>query len=269
MSSKINILINGKKQEVLKDYLFSVFPKNDDTVLILNGFQTSDNVLLKENDEIFLIEKGVLPPKEILEKMISARHTPKIFDTLKNSKVAIAGLGGLGSNIAVNLARIGVGNLLLVDFDIVEPSNLNRQSYYIKHLGMFKTDALKQQLQEINPFINITTKNIKINEENCIDVFSGFDIICEAIDKPDTKANFVNSILLNLPNTKIVAGSGMAGYGSSNDIKTERKMKNLYVCGDFVTTADFGIGLMSPRVQICAGHQANMVLRLLLGIEFV
>lgn len=118
--------------------------------VIVNGFQTSENAVLKEQDEIFFIPKGEFPPKEQLEAMMSARHTPGVHEKLKRGKVAIAGLGGLGSAIAVMLARIGVGHLLLVDYDVVEPSNLNRQSYYISHLGMKKTDALPPEWEVIS-----------------------------------------------------------------------------------------------------------------------
>ena len=77
----------------------------------------------------------------------------------------------------------------------------------------------------------------------------------------------VNIALEDLPGVKIVAASGMAGFSSSNSIKTKRPMERLYVCGDLETGAGIGTGLMAPRVQICAGHQANMVLRLLVGEE--
>jgi len=264
-----SVYLNGKPICVRQDTLFSAFPEKKNTITILNGFQTCEDVPLNENDEIYIIEKGVLPSEDELEAMISARHTPGVYKLLKKSRVAVAGLGGLGSNIAVCLARIGVGSLLLVDFDIVEPSNLNRQNYYVKHLGMFKTDALKQQLRNINPFINVSTKNVKVTEENASEIFSGFDVVCEAFDKPENKAALVNSILSELPGVKVVSASGMAGYGSSNDIKTQRKMKNLYLCGDYETAAGFGVGLMAPRVMICAGHQANMTLRILLGFEEV
>lgn len=267
MNKNFSIYLNGKQTEVSKNTLFSAFSKQNNTIIILNGFQTSEDVEIKENDEIYIIEKGKMPKEEELEAMMSARHTPKIHAKLKNSKVAIAGLGGLGSNIAVSLARIGVGELFLIDFDTVEPSNLNRQSYYIKHLGMYKTDALKQQLEEINPFIKITTKIEKITEENAVSILKNYSIICEAFDNPSAKASLVNAILTNCPKTKIVSASGMAGFESSNNIKTSRKMKNLYLCGDYITPATFGTGLMAPRVQICAGHQANMILRLLIGIE--
>jgi sulfur carrier protein ThiS adenylyltransferase len=124
-----------------------------------------------------------MPEKDELESMMMSRHTPNVHNKLKEGRVAIAGLGGLGSNIAIMHARIGVGNLLLVDFDVVEPSNLNRQSYYINHLGMEKTAALKMQLQQINPFITIETRTVRVTEDNVCELFKGYDIVCEAFDK--------------------------------------------------------------------------------------
>ncbi|MBC3804888.1 sulfur carrier protein ThiS adenylyltransferase ThiF [Acetobacterium fimetarium] len=267
----MELLINGKKMELNCDTAFEVrdcIGKPQD-IVILNGFQIEENCRLKENDSIAVIGKGRLPKREELESMMVARHTPRVHEQLKKGKVAIAGLGGLGSNIAVMLARIGVGQLLLVDFDVVEPSNLNRQNYYVSHLGMPKTEALKIQIAEINPFIKIDVRKKKVSEANVKEIFSGYDIVCEAFDKAEMKSMLVNTALAELKGIKIVSASGMAGYDSGNRIKTTRVMKNLYLCGDLENSAEVGRGLMAPRVQICAGHQANMILRLLLGIEEV
>lgn len=267
----MKIIINGKEQETAYQTAFQVRESigNSDDIVILNGFQMNQDSPLAENDILSIIRKGVMPDEEELESMMMARHTPYVHQMVKKGKVAIAGLGGLGSNIAIMLARIGVGHLFLVDFDIVEPSNLNRQSYYVRHLGMPKTTALKEQLEEINPFITVETRIAKISEENVKELFDGYDVICEAFDKPDAKAMLVNTALEQLPDCRIVSGSGMAGYDSSNLIQTRRPMKQLYVCGDLVNEARVGSGLMAPRVQICAGHQANMILRILLGHEEV
>jgi len=263
------IEVNGKKLDRVYQTAFEVREQmgNETDILILNGFQIENDYELLEDDVLTLIPKGALPKQEELESMMMARHTPNVHQKIDGGKVAIAGLGGLGSNIAVMLARIGVGQLLLVDFDNVEPSNLNRQSYYISHLGMPKTAALKKQIEEINPFINIETRNVEVTESNILELFNGYDLICEAFDRPEAKSMLVNGALNLLPNIKIVSASGMAGYASSNLIKTVRPMNRLYVCGDMENEAKIGKGLMAPRVQICAGHQANMVLRLLLGIE--
>lgn len=263
------IELNGKITEINCSTAFEtrdLYGINCD-VVILNGFQLEKDHPIKDKDVLVLIKKGQMPDKDELESMMMARHTPEVQKKVKMGKVAVAGLGGLGSNIAVMLARLGVGNLLLVDFDVVEPSNLNRQSYYISHLGMEKTTAMKNQINEINPFINVEIKNIKVTEDNAVEIFKDWDIVCEAFDKPNFKAILVNKILEELPNTKIVSASGMAGYCSSNSIITKRIMKNLYLCGDMKNEAKPGCGLMAPRVQICAGHQANAVLRLLLELE--
>lgn len=238
-------------------------------VLIVNGFQTSEDHFLSEGDLISIIKKGVMPGKEELKSLMAARHTPLVYEKVCNASVAIAGLGGLGSNVAISLARTGVGKLLLVDYDIVEPSNLNRQSYYIRHLGMYKTEALYEQIKEINPFITVDIKTVKVTQKNVLSLFGSYDIVCEAFDNAQAKAMLVNEILLNTDNIKVVCASGMAGFDSSNLIKTQKCMKNLYVCGDFENEASKGNGLMAPRVQICAGHEANMILRLLLNIEEV
>jgi len=208
----------------------------------------------------------MIPNREEYESMMAARHTPAVHNKLKEGKVAVAGLGGLGSNISVMLAQAGVGKLLLVDFDVVELSNLNRQHYDLTHLGMLKTDALKKQIEKINPFIETETCTLKVTEENVMTVFNGYPIVCEAFDNPQYKAMLVNALLAQGGQT-IVAASGMAGFDSANTIKTRQRFKNLYVCGDFKTPVQEGSGLMAPRVAVCAAHQANMVLRLLLNIE--
>jgi len=263
----MRITLNGKKTDTSCKSVFEL--KGDNDVVILNGYQLSEDAALKEGDAVCVIKKGVMPDRGELESMMASRHTPQVHEKLKSAKVAIAGLGGLGSHIAISLARLGVGELLLVDYDIVEPSNLNRQSYYISHLGMKKTDALKRQLVDINCFINIKTIDAYITEETAVDLFDGYNIVCEALDNPQTKAMLVSTLLSNLPDVKIIAASGMAGFGSSNDIKTSVNFGRLYTCGDKTSAAEVGHGLMSPRVQICAGHQANMVLRLILGLSEV
>lgn len=268
----MNIKINGIKKTVLTNTTLLMlkqkeYPTCD--VVILNGYESQTDRILKENDEIFFIEKGVMPKKEQLEAMMCARHTPYVQEKLKKGKVAIAGLGGLGSNIAAALARIGVGTLQLVDYDIVEPSNLNRQNYFIRHLGRPKCECLKEELEEINPFIEVKTRQIKITEENAVSLFEGYDIVCEAFDGAEQKAMLVNTLLEQLPEIKIVASSGMAGYESANQIQTKQIWKHFYLCGDNKNEAREGMGLMAPRVLICAGHQANMVLRLLLQITEV
>ena len=261
----MRIVLNGKPTDTQAITAFDL--RMSDEVIILNGFQISENRPLQENDHAVIIEKGKMPGRDELEAMMSARHTPGVHEKMKSGRVAIAGLGGLGSHIAVMLTRMGVGVLLLVDFDIVEPSNLNRQHYNLSHLAKFKTDALKSQLQEINPFIELHTKNVRVTEENAAEIFAEYPIVVEAFDNPISKADLTRTLLATGHKPKIVAASGLAGFDSANNISTRRSFSRLYVVGDLESAAGEGMGLMSPRVSVTAGHQANMVVRLLLGLE--
>lgn len=205
--------------------------------------------------------------RDELDRAFDQRFSKEIQVKLRNARVAIAGLGGLGSNIAVALARSGVGHMLLVDFDLVDITNINRQAYGISQIGKPKTQAILEVLAEINPYLDIEIMQTKVTEDNAADIFEGYTIICEAFDKADQKAMLVNTLLEELPDAVIVSGNGMAGVGSCNDIKTIQKMKRLYICGDEKTDVDDGIGLMAPRVMTVAGHQAGQVIRLILELK--
>lgn len=204
-----------------------------------------------------------MPSQEEIYAALCQRHGKALQDKLQEAKVAIAGLGGLGSNIAIGLARIGVGQLHLVDFDRVDLTNLNRQHYFINHLGQHKTEALKKQILEINPYIRVSTDCLKITASNVATLFSDADIICEAFDVPENKAMLVNTVLEQLPDKWLVSGNGMAGYGKSNSIQTKAIMSKFYLCGDNISSNE-AQPLMAPRVAICAGHEANMVAELII-----
>lgn len=138
----MKLKINGKPTETqsrsLAELRQQLCSGVQNPVVILNGFQTEEDLPLQDGDEVVFIQKGVMPPQDVLETMMSARHTPHVHEQVKRARVAVAGLGGLGSNLSVALARTGVGHLHLIDFDVVEPSNLNRQQYTVRHLGMAK-----------------------------------------------------------------------------------------------------------------------------------
>ena len=202
--------------------------------------------------------------KEILDKAFDERFPQDMKEKLQNARVAVAGLGGLGSNIAVMLARSGVGHLFLVDFDVVDVTNLNRQMYMIPQLGKPKTEAILEILHDINPYLDVKTKNIKVTSDMVPELFGEYPIVCEAFDNADQKAMLISALLEKCPKTRVVSGNGMAGYGNSNAIVTEKVLGRLYICGDKVTEATTGMGLMAPRVAICAGHEANKVIELIL-----
>ncbi len=265
---KINL--NGRDILFEKTGLFDLCADNcldsgEATVKILNGFEISTDIPLKDGDRVTLIKKGVFPNGEELESMIAARHTPGVYEKLKKSRVAVAGLGGVGSNVAIHLARLGVGKLHLIDFDIVEPSNLNRQEYFICHLGQKKTSAIKSQIEQINPYIEVMTDSVKIDGVNCLEIFKNDNIVCEAFDNPDAKAMLVNCLLTKRSDVTVIASSGMAGCFDSNLIKTRKITPRLYICGDMKNEAGQFSGLMAPRVAVCAGHISNTVLRIITG----
>lgn len=201
--------------------------------------------------------------EEIRQALVS-RHTEGIQARISAARVAVAGLGGLGSNIAVSLARLGVGHLHLIDFDRVDVTNLNRQQYFADQVGMPKTEALRENLLRINPWLDLRTDCLRVTEENAAGLLRDDTYICEAFDVAEQKAMLVRTVLEQLPEKYLVAASGMAGYGDGNEIHTRRVASRFYLCGDEKTEAAAGRGLMAPRVALCAAHQANMVLRLIL-----
>ena len=186
-------------------------------------------------------------------------------ERLAEARVGVAGLGGLGSHIAVMLARSGVGMLHLVDFDRVDESNLNRQHYFREHLGCRKTDALAEQLLRIDPQLELALDCVRVDAGNAAALFAGERIVCEAFDDAACKAELVNALLTGTEAT-VVAGNGMAGAGPAEAVVTRRAGRRLYVCGDGATdVAD--AALYAPRVTLCAAQQALVAVRLALGLE--
>lgn len=202
--------------------------------------------------------------KELQQALIK-RHGKKVYEKLKEGKVAICGLGGLGSNVAISLVRAGVWHLHIIDYDVVDITNLNRQQYGIQHIGTLKTKALAEELLKINPYLDLKTTNVKISEDNISELFTDENIICEAFDVPEAKAMLTEQVLMNHRDKILVGASGLAGYNSSNTIVTKQITKNFYLCGDGTSDIDSFGGLMAPRAMLCAAHQANMIVRLLLG----
>jgi sulfur carrier protein ThiS adenylyltransferase len=268
--STLQIKINEKEVDVPPHVtLFQLQTqfKPNANIIIYNGFPVSSDRSLKEGDEIIFIEKGEIPTSEEFECLMMARHTPGIHQKIKRAVVGIAGLGGLGSNIAIALARVGVGRLILVDFDVVEPSNLNRQQYFIHQIGMPKVEALHDNLSKINPYVEVLPYNEKLDKSNVERIFKEATVVVEAFDRAEEKVMLINVISEKMPEKYIVAASGVAGYGDNNEIKTVRFSSKIFIVGDQKTAAQPGVGLMAPRVGIAAHHQANTVLRILLGEE--
>ncbi|MCQ2100029.1 MAG: thiamine biosynthesis protein ThiF [Fibrobacter sp.] len=200
--------------------------------------------------------------------MLSAlveRQGAENVQKLQAATVAVCGLGGLGSNVAIALARAGVGKLILIDFDCVDVTNLHRQQYKACQVGMPKAEALPENLREIAPFVELESHQVRVTEENVMELVGKADVVVEAFDNAEAKAMLVNAVLEN--GKTLVAASGMAGFGDANSIQTRRVSKKFYLCGDGVSDVNDGVGLVAPRVMACAAHQAQTVVRLICGME--
>ena len=205
----------------------------------------------------------MIPTKEEWNRALAERHGEKLQMKFSSATVAICGLGGLGSNIAISLARAGIGKLILIDFDRVDITNLHRQQYKVNQIGKYKTDALSGNLKEIAPYIELETQTESVTEENAAQLLQGADIICEAFDDAECKAMLTNLVLETMPDKYFVAASGMAGMGSANTIQTRRVMSHFYLCGDGASDVTETGSLVASRVMLCAAHQAHTVLRIL------
>jgi sulfur carrier protein ThiS adenylyltransferase len=234
-------------------------------LFIVNGYPVSADTILADNDICCLIKRSESPTAAEMESLMVARHTPGVHQAVKEATVGIMGLGGLGTIVAGALARIGIGKLILADFDVVEPSNLNRQQYFISQISMRKTKALQENLLQMNPYIVIQTVNSRLTEESIPEIFRGVHVLAECFDDPVMKAAALRAVLTKLPGIGYVGASGLAGYGDNNAIRTQKIRDSVYIIGDGTSAAGPGHGLMAPRVGIAAHHQANQILRILLG----
>lgn len=181
---------------------------------------------------------------------------------VRSTKIGIAGAGGLGSNCAFNLVRTGVRRLKVVDFDVVEPKNLNRQFYFHDQVGMRKVEALRANLKRIAPDVDVDISTEKIESSNIIELFRDCDIVVEAFDQACYKSMLVTQLL---PLKRlIVSGSGLAGVGRNDEIAVHRLRPNLVIVGDLRSDVSSAPPL-SPRVNIAAAKQADVVLEYLLG----
>jgi len=209
----------------------------------------------------------MIPTREEWFAALEARHGKDRQARFSRACVAVCGLGGLGSNIAVSLARAGVGKLILIDFDRVDISNLNRQQYKSSQLGEPKTEALAANLREIAPYVTLETHDTRLSDENAPTLLAGADVVCEAFDRAEEKAMLANAVLTRLPGKTLVAASGMAGLGSPNAIQTRRVTDKFYLCGDGESDVAREGTLYAPRVALCAAHEATTVLRILAGLD--
>ena len=207
----------------------------------------------------------MIPSRSEMRETLAARHGAELQQRLEAARVAVCGLGGLGSNIAIALARAGVGHLSLFDFDCIDISNLNRQQYFVRQLGMRKTDAMRENLADIAPYCQVDATDIRLDEENIPTLLENTPIICEAFDKAEAKSMLTNTVLEKLPEAWLVSGNGMAGLATANLIHTRRIARRFILCGDHVNGLENSGSLVSARVLACAAHQALTVIRIIAG----
>lgn len=236
-------------------------------IFIVNGHPVSATTALQVGDHCWVWRRGRVPSAAEMGQLLHARHTPGVQERLQASAVGIMGLGGLGSLVAVALARMGIGALLLADYDVVEPTNLNRQYYFLEQIGQKKVTALCETLGRVNPHVAVTCLDKRLVEEDIAKEFTGVDALVECFDDPAMKAASLRAVLRDLSGVYYVCSSGVAGYGDNALIRTRRLYPGVYLVGDEESAAAPGQGLMAARVGIAAHQQANQVVRLLLAVE--
>lgn len=190
-------------------------------IAVVNSFTADADIELSEGDSVFIMNKDHIPSEKEADLLMSARDPSRIRSKLRSASIGIAGLGGLGSNIAAMLVRSGIGRLVISDMDTVDATNLNRQNYFYDDLGRPKTDATEDLLKRISPCTEIEKHQCRLTPENIPDIYGNCDIVCEALDSAEEKAMFINTVLEKCPDTIIISGLGMAGHGHSNSITTK------------------------------------------------
>ncbi|MCU0237396.1 MAG: sulfur carrier protein ThiS adenylyltransferase ThiF [Acidobacteria bacterium] len=182
---------------------------------------------------------------------------------LKGTCVGIAGCGGLGSNCAMALARAGVGRLVIADFDVVSAANLDRQYYFLDQVGQKKVQALGDNLRRVNPDIAVEAHDLRLGPDEVRRIFKDCQVIVEAFDRADMKLMIIETASEHFPDKFIVAGSGLAGYGNNNDLRT-RRLGSLFICGDETSEVTEDLPPLAPRVAAVAALQANQVLEIVM-----
>jgi sulfur carrier protein ThiS adenylyltransferase len=186
------------------------------------------------------------------------------LEKLKGTCIGIAGCGGLGSNCAMALARVGVGTLVIVDFDSVSLENLNRQYYFLDQVGQKKVLALRENIRKVNPDIEVQAHDVRLGPDEIVHIFKNCQVIIEAFDRADMKLMIIETVTERLPDKFIIAGSGLAGYGENNALRT-RRLGNLFICGDETSEVSEEMPPLAPRVGIVAAMQANQAMEIVMN----
>lgn len=194
----------------------------------------------------------------IFEKGLNRYLSAEVILRLQKVKIGVAGAGGLGSNCAQMLVRSGFRRLKIVDHDVLESSNLNRQFYFLHQVGRAKVDALLENLKLINPDVEIETAQVKIEKHNVRELFADCDAVVEAFDSPEYKKLIIEHYLAS--DKLLTAASGLAGWGDSDEIKIHKVKENFYLIGDLISGVGPDCPPLAPKVIIAAAKQADVIL---------
>ena len=261
----MRIILNGRSVETDCETVADILEgEPDGTIALVNGRHMESEDMIMDGDSVILIPDGRFV-NGVADMMLADRYTPEILSRIRDARVGIAGLGGVGSHIAESLARVGIGHLVIADFDKVDMTNLSRQNYFVGDIGKSKAECTAALLKCINPDLDLKVFDARITPENALDVFGGCDVVCEAFDTPQAKSMLVESILCNDPGITMVSVSGLAGFSDTESMHCIRRMNRLYVCGDGVSDSAVGAGLTATRVMACAGMAAHTALRIVMG----
>ena len=263
----MSITVNGRQLDVASgtkaSQIMAEFDSlGSDALWLLNGFAFSNDPVLADGDNLLCVSRTKAPDRITYDAIWTARYGERIYNRLKESHIPVCGAGGLGSHIAISLARLGIGGLTIIDKDVVDITNLGRQAYEMNDLGKPKVEALKNILHRINPFINVTAVHTTINESNYDEYLKGYPYVIEAFDSAENKANLTSYVLTHYPETTLIGASGVSGYDHPNTVQTKTLLSKYYQTGD--GHSESSLGLLAPRVMLCAAHEATMLLHLLL-----
>ena len=198
--------------------------------------------------------------EDIREKVLE-RQDPIVNEKLKDAKVSILGCGGLGSNIAMTLARSGIGELYLYDFDLIEYSNLNRQNFTLDELGGDKAELTKKKIESTLPYVKCHNQNIYLDTESMDSIVDRTDIFIEAFDNKESKTMLFD-YFVGRQDKYLITGNGVSGLGELSDIKI-KQIENVIMIGDFNSNPDEGLYL--AYVSLIANLEALTAIKIIKG----
>ena len=261
----LHITVDGKKTELSEGTSISELKEtqtSDFMYAMVNGRHEESDYVLSDGDTVRIVKKGD-SEEDISGHSLIQRYSAEKYEKISKARIGIAGLGGIGSHVAVSLVRAGIRDLVIADFDRVDITNLSRQNYSMNDLGLPKSDATERVLKSIAPWINVEAHNIRLTVDNVAEIFGKCDIVIEAFDSPEAKAMLVSAMYESHPEKWIVSCSGMAGFDSTSTMDIKQRFGHVVIVGDGVSDKD-EVGLVATRVMTCAGMMAHTAVRLIL-----